>query len=303
MGLNIRKAEQPSGPITDPHRPPRDYHDRPLVLLPDGSKRAPYGRPSGAGGALEDTSGLTLWKSRLAAYGAVTTFPELAAELSRMESLDDPAAKKRANEITSIFQEAAGMSLKAEMGTIIHALTEAEDRGEDLGYLPEKTRSLMEKYRELIARLERDHGYRVLSTETFGVNDELKLAGTSDRISEYEGEVIVVDNKSSGSLDFGVGKFAMQMLAYAGMVRYDDVAARQGEDVGLGVGRTPMVEGREVSRTRAAIIWIPQSGETAQFGLVNLEEAVVGYELAAGVREWRNKWKRKALKFTPIVAV
>lgn len=58
-----------------------------------------------------------------------------------------------------------------------------------------------------------------------------------------------------------------------------------------------------MSQVRAYIMWVPQSGEQAALGEVNLTEAVEGFKLAEDLREWRRKWNRKALKFTPSITV
>lgn len=302
MKLNIRQAgDQAQG---DPTQPPRNGNDQPKPFLPDGSKRAVYGRTSSAGGILEDTGGLMRWKARLAAYGALRYLPELADELAAMEDIDEPSNKQRANQIVDQLQDAAGSSMKAMRGTLIHELSERVDRDEDLGELPDEVSRVLHLYREVVQRAKADGGLTFIASELYGVNDSLKLAGTMDRIIELNGKLHILDVKTSGSMDYSLGKFAMQMLGYAGMCRYNDIEAQQGLDKhGLGVGRSPLVEGREVDQHTGYILWIPQHGESAALGAVNLDEAVEGFQRVEELKEWRNKWKRKALRFTPMIEV
>ena len=304
MALNIRKAvEQDNDPSRDPKLPPRNGRGQPNIMLPDGSKRVAYTRTSSAGDVLEDKQGLSAWKARLSAIGA-HRFPHVAADFSQITDIDDPEQKKLANSITEQLQELMGSTLKAMNGTRLHSLSEAVDRGDDVSWLSAKDRKVLDNYRRVVERMVVEHGYRVVHTEVFGVNDTLRVAGTPDRYGFVDDQLRVVDLKTSGSMEYSVGKFAMQMLGYAGFSLYNDINAVKGIDAyGLGVGREPILDGVEVDRTVGHIMWIPQDGSGGYFGTVDLTAAVEGYRLAEDLREWRNKWKRKAMKFTPSISV
>lgn len=299
MALQIKKARG-SEPTKDPTLPPRDRWDRPMVFLPDGSKRVPYARTSGAGAVLEDTTSLTTWKSRLAAFG-VAAREDLTAAIRKLDPVED---RKALDVLVEEAQNVAGMSTKADLGTRIHSLSEAVDRGEDLGSLPDNVQRAVDNYRALVARMKQELGYHVVATEQFCVNDTLSVAGTADRVAVAFDTLAVFDLKTSGSLDWSRGKFAMQFLGYAGSVRYNDLEAQQGLDkFGLGVGRSPFVEGMEVSQELAYIIWCPQHGDSGQLVPVPLTDAADGYRLASEVRDWRNRWKRKSHALPAILTV
>lgn len=304
MGLNIKEVIDTRATVTaDPRMPPRDHYDRPKVLLPDGSKRVPYTRTSSAGGVLEDMTGIIDWKLRLVALGA-SKFPALLEPLEGVYGVDEPEDKAVARSVSERLLEAAGASTKAESGTDFHSWTEAYDRGDSLSELPEHFKRMMDNYHQLVEKMRAEVGYEVLAAEQFGVNDVRKVAGTTDRVALVNGKACIVDVKTSGSMDFGVGKFAMQIEGYSGMRKYDDLEATKGVDeYGLGVGRAPFAEGYEVDREVGYILWVPQHGETAAFAPIDLTRAEAGYKLAEELKEWRNSWKRKANKFTPIIAV
>lgn len=296
MALELRRAAKAEVEI-DPNEVPRDRWGRPKLLVPDGSHRAAYARASSVGAVLENKEGLMMWKARLAAWGAVH-FPRLADELQDIEDLDDPDSKKILNRVTTALQEAAGASRKAERGTNFHTLTEQIDKGGDLGYVPSYLRDMASAYEKLTTRLAQERGYEVVLSEEFCVNDYWSVAGTPDRIVMIDGAPAVLDVKTMGSMDFGIGKIIMQMYNYGQSLRYSEVDAKAGHDVGYGVGRTLMVPGFQKVIDRGFILWVPQGQDKAVLSQeYDLRHGEQGMELARDVREWDNMWKRKAYKF------
>ena len=301
MGLTITTSAD-VGHDNDPSLPGRDYHGRPKVWLPDGSKRVPYARTSGAGEALEDKRGLMNWKSRLAAYGAFK-YPDILSGMASVTNLDDTEQKRQADRVTEALQEAAGMSIKAMAGTHIHTLSEAVDAGYDVGFMPDSVARVVDNYRRLVELAKQEFGYQPYLTEQFVVNDTYGVAGTADRYSFVHGLLSVVDIKTWGSSEYAAGKTAMQLLGYAGGVCYNDLQARQGFNNGLGVGRSPIHPEHEVSQEIGWVIWVPQHGSGGYMGSLDLTKAHDGYRLASELKEWQNGWKRKANKFTPSLTV
>lgn len=295
MGLTITKVEVPEPEPRPTHLPPRNWQDKPMIIVPGQETRVPYFRASSIGGSLEDLTNVNKWKSRLVTLGAYR-FPRILEKMSAITDPDDAEQKKLMNKITEELQDLAGMSSKAMRGTDIHAISEEMDIGTEM-YIPDHYVKPVENYRKLVEEMKSGLGYRVWATELFGVNDTFKAAGTTDRVGWIRDELCIIDLKTSGSMDFSMGKFAMQLLTYAGMVRYHDLEAQQG------AGRYPIHPEESVSQVRAYIMWVPQSGEQAALGEVNLTEAVEGFKLAEDLREWRRKWNRKALKFTPSITV
>ena len=296
MGFTVKKAAE-AAIETDPDVIPRDRWGRPKLLVADGSKRVAYARASSVGAVLESKEGLMKWKARLAAWGAVH-FPRVADELHDIEDLDDPDNKVILNRVTAALQEAAGASRKADRGTDFHALTERIDTSEDLGYVPSYLRDMAIAYKKLTDRLANERGYEVVLTEEFCVNDKWLVAGTPDRIVMIDGEPAILDVKTMGSMDFGIGKIIMQMFNYGQSLKYSEVDAEAGLDVGYGVGRSLLVPGFEKPIDRGFILWVPQGQDKAVLSQeYDLREGEKGMTLAQDVREWENMWKRKANKF------
>lgn len=294
MSFTLRKVESADiAPPEDLSKPPRHKSDgRPHIMLPDGSKRMYYSRASNAGAVLESKEGLMKWKARLAAWGAVH-YPRLADPLQDITDLDDPESKTILNKVAAQLQDAAGASRKAEKGTAFHTVTEAIDRGEDVGWLPESMLGMAREYSRLVDELAKHREYGVEFIEEFCVNDEEKIAGTPDRIVSIDGEPAVVDVKTMGSMDYGMGKIAMQMYAYGGAQRYNELW----DDTGYGTMRLPWHQSGEPI-TRGFILWVPQGREYAAISQeIDLTQGRRGMQIAREVKEWENFWKRKANSF------
>jgi hypothetical protein len=213
---------------------PRDRWDRPLITQPDGS-REPYNRASSYGGQLEDKTNVEKWKVRQTVRGMAILLrqnPSLFAPLP--EYLYDPWEDQQSSEKRTLdvlgerAQDAAGSNLKSSLGTDIHYATELVDAGDDL----EAKLSIFEPWRKdlLIERANAYHKYtrelglRWDSIETFGVQDDLKVAGTWDRRGYVpwwpEHRQVIGDVKTSSSMDYaGIG-FSVQLATYAHMCEY-----------------------------------------------------------------------------------
>lgn len=140
----------------------------------------------------------------------------------------DPNTKKGLTRIADQAQEYAGSSLKATLGTQIHAATEYVDLGDTLDGkfddLPKERAKLLRERANAYYRKIQDYGLKWDSVETFGVQDELQVAGTWDRRGYVpwwpQHRQTIGDVKTSSSLDFaGVG-FSVQLATYAHMDEY-----------------------------------------------------------------------------------
>lgn len=303
--LNIKPAVngviRPPEPQVDPTKPPRDRYGRPKVILPAGGKTAYYARASSFGEILDDKRALGDWMAALAAAGAAR-FPGIAQDLRELD-LEDLDDRKKAKAISKELQSLMGRDAKAQRGTELHEATEAVDDGKKHSVKGELAR-VVDNYQELMDKVKAEHDYQVAASELFGVNDDLLVAGTLDRLAWVDGKLCVVDIKSSGSLAYSMAKFSLQFGSYAGMVRYNHVDAQLGRDLrGLGVGRLPLLDGHEVDREVAWIIWIPQDGSRAEFGKIHIDRTNHGARLVREVKDWRNFWNRKAQKFQPTVTL
>ena len=157
----------------------RDQWDRPLIAPPEGGESVGYTRVSTLSKALDDLYTLMLWKQRKTAEGLLYR-PDLLTRISGAIANGDPdsdtATKKNLDRICSEAMEAAGASKGASAGTAFHALTEAVDRGETPRVATADDRARLDAYRTAT------EGYTPLDAETFVVCDELRAAGSFDRL-------------------------------------------------------------------------------------------------------------------------
>jgi hypothetical protein len=215
----------------------RDQWDRPLILQPDGSKR-PYNRASSYGGQLDDHSKVEEWAARQVVRGIAIALRagRAPAFLDAIdERLFDPwedqqsKDKKLLNSLVDRAQDMAGSNLKSQLGTDIHYATELVDLGESLDaglrdFEPGRRKHLAERADAYWKKIQE---YRIKwdSVETFGVQDELEVAGTWDRRGYVpwwpEHAQVIGDVKTSSTMDFAGITYAVQLATYAHMCAYD----------------------------------------------------------------------------------
>lgn len=270
--------------MTDLFDPPtadikRDRWGRPLIKPASGGKPVGYTRASSLGSALEDSYGLTMWKQRMTAVGVASRRDLVLAANSHRDDKD------KLNEIVNQAMEAAASSARASIGTSMHNYAEMVDRGQDPGYIPAEFAADLAAYRALTEPM-----FRHLAIEQFCVCDELQVAGTPDRVSELRkpltapdgtnipaGDVIITDEKTSGSMDFGAIKFAVQLAVYAHGTSYDPATA----------ARTPWPG--NVRTDWAMIVWCPAGEGTADLYWVNIAEGWKLAQLSIDVRAHRRR--------------
>jgi len=246
---------------------PRDRWGRPLIVPKDGGKAIPYARASSFGDVLDDKTNLSLWKQRMTAMGLVER-PDLL--LSIAANREDKSAL---NKITEQALEHAHGNAKATIGTALHSLTEASDRGEEVGFIPEAYRADLDAYRQAVEPFE------MVLIERFVVNDGWKIAGTPDRVVSYEGENYIWDLKT-GSVAYSWAKIAVQLAVYADAVLYIPPSGeRLAEDL-----REPMPE---INKDHGFVLHLPSGSGQAKVYLVDLNVGRRGIGLASEVRDWR----------------
>ena len=247
----------------------RDRFGRPLIKQPNGKTKG-YTRCTTYVGALEDTYNLQLWTQRMVALGLAQREDLMLAAASLT---DRPEDKKALNDICSQAREAAAASSSATKGTALHKMCERLDRGEKF-QIPTAAKADIEAYRTATKHL------RWQRIETLLVHDELEVAGTPDRIGGPTGTLPRVYDIKTGSIEYGIGKIAMQMAMYANSHAYDiTTGERQPLTVDLNV---------------ATIIHLPAGEGRCELVDVDIRAGWEGVQLATQVREWR---KRK--DFTP----
>jgi hypothetical protein len=241
----------------------RDRWGRPLILLPDGSDRVAYRRASSFGGPLEDLNNLIMWKQRMVAQ-AIAEHPRLQLKVAAANG-----DKRKLNELCEEAMDVAGANVKSDIGTSLHGLTEALDRGEDIGFVPPAYQADLDAYE----RVTRKAGFRWLTIEEFMVQDALRAAGTPDRIAEWQGENYVVDLKT-GSIDWP-HKFAVQLGIYANSKVYDPATDKRSDPP-------------PVNKDRAILIHLPAGTGTCRLHWLNIRRGIWAAELSQQVTEWRN---------------
>jgi hypothetical protein len=75
-------------------------------------------------------------------------------------------------------------------------------------------------------RFKRDHGLTIVHNEATVVNDALRVAGTLDRIVEWQGRRCVLDIKTGSKVDKTA--YAVQLARYAGSLPYDTETDERG---------------------------------------------------------------------------
>lgn len=246
----------------------RDRFGRPLIKPPGADKATPYRRASSYGDILDDKYHLNRWFQRNVADGIARNRD---LQLRTVAAAGD---KRALDAVVDAALERQGTSNRAEVGTAIHALTEQWDFGiDDLAALPE------EYQRDIQAYDAATRDYDVLSSETFVVCDELKAAGTFDRLLWHDGHAYIADIKTGSSVDYP-HSFAVQLAIYAHGLRYDPSTA----------SRTPLYRA-DVDVDKALIIWLPAGEGHCELKWIDIAAGWQAAQLAQQVYAWRGNRK------------
>lgn len=244
---------------------PRDYNPRnPYHHYRNGKpKLRTYATASGCVIAA-NRYGLEQWMKRMVAVGMVLGSSDLDAARDRavelvargvdLASKDDAEAKALIAEIVEYANEAAGVNVAPEKGTLAHLLTEVADAGSEADMIaalagadtsllaPEAAARVIDGWRVFTER----RGLVTLHTEVTVVNDRLEVAGTADRVLRLDrdlvlagpdGNPLILDAGSIVLGDIKTGNpnlekkagYAGQVAAYAGGVPYDPAQHVRGE--------------------------------------------------------------------------
>jgi hypothetical protein len=265
-----------AAPATDTSAVPRDRYDRPLIRVPGADKPVPYTRCTTFVDCIEDKSCLTTWGKRMVVVGA-THAPRLVSDAARHDP-HEPAGKQALNRIADQLVQLAGAHDKRERGTRLHALSEYVDRGEALPPSTPGELADMTVYKSATLALD------VVHIERLVVVDDLKVAGTPDRISAYDGPGpdgtplagnLITDLKT-GSVDYGALKMAMQLAVYSRGRFYDHTTGT----------RTPLPE---VHQGWGLIIHLPAGTAACTVYWIDLATGWEAVQVAAQVRTLRTR--------------
>ena len=252
----------------------RDKRNRPRIVLPERKPRGglivrSYTRTSGFGKVLDDLNGLMGWKCRMTALGLLER-PDLLARVQEFK--DDPLLVNsfKFKQLVEEALEAGGASVKSKRGTQVHKLTEYIDQGLSVvGAPPDQLRDLDAYLLETML-----HGINDVMIEAFCVCDEVKAAGTFDRLVEYKGKRYIADLKTSGSVNFP-HSWAIQMAVYSRSSLYDPETYE----------RTPL----DVDQDKAVLIHLPAGQARCDLYFIDIAEGWrAATELVPAVQSWRN---------------
>jgi len=258
----------------------RRANGAPMVVRPDDpTKWDRYSRPSGWGSDLDDESNLVTWKIDRAMEG-VASDPSICAIVASNLGNKQGAKERRERAI----QRGRGDEA-ADIGTALHKMTERVERADGF-CAPEPYASDIAEYLTCL-----DHaGLTSEYIECHLVNDEMRAAGTADRIYRAHrplmvpgfdvivpGQFILGDLKTGKRLDYSLPGFAIQLALYCDAVFYD---------VATNV-RSPLPDNMRTDV--ALLVHMPAGQINCEFHWIDLQVGREGAEIVRRVRAWRKR--------------
>lgn len=255
---------------------PRDRWGRPLIKPADGGKPVPYTRISTLAKTLDDKTALAKWMCRQTAIGLAAR-PDLVALVG--------AAKDDKRTVGDAVEQAMGAAKSdeaANIGTTLHALTEAFDQG---FYDPTFVSAAL--HTDVLAYGQAMSGITVEASEVFVVNDDLEAAGTFDRIVTLpDGRRMIADIKTGQNEPNYPHGVTTQVACYAHGTLYSEASGRAANLADLGV-----------SQTEGLMIHLPAGAGKCDLYLLDL---TVGWQLALVASHVRRMQKTKPITpYTP----
>jgi hypothetical protein len=286
--VTVEPADVPAvNPLTGAPLIARDRFGRPKVVPEWGGNAVAYTRCTTFVGCVEDMYLLQQWQMRHVARGIALNDDLIAAVRDT-----DPDNKDGLNFLHAEARKRSGAGDAAALGTYMHTVTEAADRGLDPGSveLPWLSSGAMDPSAyipDLAAYLDATAPFKHRLIEQFMVQDPLKVGGTPDRIVQYQGKRYIADLKT-GVIDLGTLKIAAQLAMYARSRPYDHVTATRGEP-----------HGAEIDR--GIIIHLPVGAATCRLYWVDLLAGWDVVKTAQAVRETRKlRWNALARELTHV---
>lgn len=258
----------------------RDGYGRYLLPHPVTGEERSWQRVTTFNKLLADSYNLERWRLRKAAQGLAAR-PDLLALVGSVTDPDSQDGKRTLGDAVDQAMEAAGSTSAANMGTALHALTEAVDYGHDLPPCTPELAARVQQYRDTLAA----HGIETVPEwiERIIVNTRLDVGGTVDRFVRCaDGAVRVLDLKTGSTVHFGQLEHAMQLAAYA-----------TADGLYNGHGFDPMPAGLDL--TTGYIVHLPVDGDTCTIHEVDLLEGAAACGVATEVRHLRKSKPMRAL--------
>lgn len=266
----------------------RDRYGRPLIHPEDGGDPVPYTRASSLGKALDDETGLIKWKQRMTAIGVAARRDLILAVNAHRDD------KSQMGELVESAMDAAESGAAATSGTALHELMDAYDKGRT-PYVPQEYVPDIEAYQRETRHLE------FVRSETFVVDDELRVAGTYDNLYRTKhplrtpdgselpaGTLIIGDKKTGQEIKYGHTAWAVQLSTYAHGRRYD-IAERK---------RLPA---EPICREWAIVVHVPVLSGSATVYWIDLVKGRELGHLSVAVREARKTKTMRPAELEPSI--
>jgi hypothetical protein len=266
--------------------PKRDRWGR--YLLPDpktGEERA-YTRATTISGLLSDRYNLEKWSQRMVIAGLAKR-TDLLMLAKGVKDPRSPGGKKTLNRIAKDAQEAAAAGARANIGTAIHAATEALDRGEDPDIPPPYDRDV-EVYGATMDKLgiEPVPGWieRIVVAPQLGDG----VAGTLDRLMLCKDwpEPRIADIKTGSTVHFSELDHAIQQSIYANATHYWDEE------------REELVPMPRIDKKHALIVHLPAGEARCEVHVLDIVQGWEAAQIAAAVHRLR-KAKDLSAEYVP----
>jgi hypothetical protein len=274
---NVVAVDGP-GLVPPPARPEPERDGRGRYRIPDpvtGEART-WVRATTWAKTVSDVFALHGWEKRMVALGLAQR-QDLLLRVAAVADPDSTPGKNQLDRLVEQAREHAKADARANLGTALHAFTEAIDLGRPLPQIPPPFDRDIAAYRAAMAAVEVSRNY----VEKVCVVRELGVAGTMDRVVRFKHGPkgsplpLIADLKSAADLKYSWTEIAIQLALYAHAdTIYDPVAGCHHRMI-------------EVNQEQALVVHLPAGEGRCTLYLVDI---AAGWEMAqvcGVVREWR----------------
>lgn len=274
--------------LYDPNERRKDFrrsNGAPLVSAPDDpDKTLRYSRPSSYGKNLDDENALVNWRLWKVMDG-VARSEALQTQICAASDND----KEEKGRLRELALDRGKANERADMGTGLHAMTARwEDEADTDFDPPEQFLPDLRVYSDLLVT----YGLSSAMVEVHMVNDELRAAGTADRIYKLSrplvapdsrvlepGSLVIGDLKTGAKLDFSLPGYCVQLALYATGQLYDIELERR--------LATP-----EIDQNWAVLVHLPFGEAKAKLLWCSVQTGLYGAWMSSEIKNWQRLWKR-----------
>ncbi|HXM57925.1 MAG TPA: hypothetical protein VOB72_21190 [Candidatus Dormibacteraeota bacterium] len=261
--------------------PERDRYGRYRITDPVTGEERSWVRATTWAKTVSDLHALNGWEKRMVALGLAQR-PDL---LLRVAAVADPNSTPGKGELDRIIDQArehAKASVRANLGTALHAFTESCDLGRPLPAIPPPFDRDIAAYQKAMAAVEVSRNY----IERICVVRDLGVAGTMDRVVRFKhGRAgrdgrplpLIADVKTGSDLKFSWNEIVIQLALYAHADTIYDPVTRE---------HHPMLE---VNRKTALVVHLPAGEGRCTLYLVDIAAGWEMAQLCGAVRAWRDR--------------